>query len=278
MRARNLKPSLFTNELLAVEDPLYSLIFAGLWCLADREGRLEDRPGKIHIAINPGRAYDGTQRALDWLAMNGFISRYSIGQARYIQVINFALHQNPHQKETPSKIPPPGASPVQAPGEPEAGTGQAPDNPPKRGGAARLIPDSGSLIPDSGSRIPDSSGPSPSARAERPDPNDVLAEIRPHYPAGLHREDHWTSALHHVARLLLAEGVPPETLLRNVRAYRDQQIAEGTVGSGKVLRPSTFFGTKAWQGPFDLPKSKAEARLEGNVAVMREFLAEGGAS
>ena len=44
MRARNLKPSIFKNELLAVADPLYTLVFEGLWCLADREGRLEDRP------------------------------------------------------------------------------------------------------------------------------------------------------------------------------------------------------------------------------------------
>ena len=46
-RARNIKPSFFTNELLGTEDPMVSLTFAGLWCLADKEGILEDRPLRI---------------------------------------------------------------------------------------------------------------------------------------------------------------------------------------------------------------------------------------
>jgi hypothetical protein len=89
MRSRNLKPSLFTNELLAIADPLYTIIFEGLWCAADREGRLEDRPAKIHMAINPGRAFEGTARSLDWLTENGFISRYSVARVGYIQITNF---------------------------------------------------------------------------------------------------------------------------------------------------------------------------------------------
>ena len=43
-RARNIKPGFFKNEILGVADPLYSLLFEGLWVLADRAGRLEDRP------------------------------------------------------------------------------------------------------------------------------------------------------------------------------------------------------------------------------------------
>lgn len=127
MRARNLKPSLFKNELLAVADPLYTVIFEGLWCLADREGRLEDRPAKIHFDINPGRAFDTTERSLTWLHDNGFILRYQVGQGRYIQVVTFAEHQNPHQKEPASKIP--AACPVSshAPDKPDVGTGPASD-------------------------------------------------------------------------------------------------------------------------------------------------------
>lgn len=105
MRARNIKPSIFRNELLAVGDPLYTLIYEGLWCLADREGRLEDRPARIHLEVNPGRAFDGTARALEWLADNGFVIRYGCGEGRFIQVVNFAKHQKPHQNEKPSEIP-----------------------------------------------------------------------------------------------------------------------------------------------------------------------------
>src|SRR3990172_7515327 len=106
MRARSLKPSLFTNELLAIADPLYTLIFTGLWCLADRDGLLEDRPARIHMAVNPGRTFEGTEQSLGWLAMHGFIARYSARGMAMIQVLNFAKHQNPHPKEKASGLPP----------------------------------------------------------------------------------------------------------------------------------------------------------------------------
>lgn len=115
MRARNVKPGVFKNELLATSDPLHLWIFEGLWCMADREGRLEDRPRRIHLEINPGRAYEGTEAALAWLAENGFIVRYSHGSGQYIQVVNFAKHQNPHVREPASTIPPPSASTELAP-------------------------------------------------------------------------------------------------------------------------------------------------------------------
>lgn len=171
MRSRNLKPSIFTNELLAVADPLYTVVFEGLWCAADREGRLEDRPAKIHMAINPGRAFEGTEISLKWLSDNGFILRYTVDGVAYIQVLMFWKHQNPHFKEAQSVIPKaPGFSPThegkasgfspmddtKASGQPEASTNLGECSTPMRRGKTRLIPDSPSLIPDSGSLIPDS--------------------------------------------------------------------------------------------------------------------------
>jgi len=44
MRSRNIKPGFFMNELLPEIELLGRLLFIGLWLLADREGRLEDRP------------------------------------------------------------------------------------------------------------------------------------------------------------------------------------------------------------------------------------------
>lgn len=174
MRARNLKPKIFKNELLAVADPIFTLIFEGLWCLADREGRLEDRPALIHFEINPGRAFDTTDRAITWLAMNGFIERYRVGEAGYIQVTKFAKHQNPHHKEPPSIIPKPGANPglsvepveLKAQGKPGAKRHAKAVLQKKTG----LIPDSGFRTPDSGSLIPDSEEASASsARAPTAD-------------------------------------------------------------------------------------------------------------
>ena len=56
MRARNLKPGFFKNECLLSLSPLHRLLFAGLWCMADRNGILEDRPAKIKIEVKPASA------------------------------------------------------------------------------------------------------------------------------------------------------------------------------------------------------------------------------
>jgi hypothetical protein len=48
-RARNIKPAFFKNEQLVELGMSTRLLFIGLWCLADREGRLEDRPKRIKM-------------------------------------------------------------------------------------------------------------------------------------------------------------------------------------------------------------------------------------
>ena len=120
-RARNLKPSFFTNDILAEVPALGRLLFQGLWCVADREGRLADRPRKLKAEILP---YDDCDREamLCMLAERGFIQRYQADGERFIQVVNFVKHQNPHIKESASSIPAPdkhSASTVQAPESPE---------------------------------------------------------------------------------------------------------------------------------------------------------------
>ncbi len=106
-RSRNLKPGLFKNEILGVEDPLKTLAFAGSWLLADREGRLEDRPLRIKAEIFPYRDGVDVNAILDWLHAEGFILRYQTRGKRYIQILNFSKHQNPHKNETASEIPAP---------------------------------------------------------------------------------------------------------------------------------------------------------------------------
>lgn len=105
-RARNIKPGFFENELLAEIDPLGRLLFIGLWTIADREGRLEDRVKRIKAKILPYDDCD-VDKLLDELAKRGFIIRYEVEGSRYIQVTNFKKHQNPHVKEVQSTIPAP---------------------------------------------------------------------------------------------------------------------------------------------------------------------------
>lgn len=165
MRSRNLKPGFFKNEQLA-EMPVESrLLFAGLWCMADRAGRLEDRPKRIKIELFPGDAFD-VDSLLNQLVGGGLIVRYEAGGVRCIQVLNFLKHQHPHQKEPPSTLPESGACPGLLYIEPSTSPVPAPDKPEASPGAARLIPSS--LIPDSGSLIPESSPPeSRKGRAKR---------------------------------------------------------------------------------------------------------------
>lgn len=123
-RARNIKPGFFANEDLAECEPLARLLFAGLWCLADREGRLEDRPKRIRAELLPYDMCDADD-LLNQLQARGFILRYTHGEGRFIQVLKFDSHQNPHMKEAKSSIPAPGAA-VQVPAKEDATTATAP--------------------------------------------------------------------------------------------------------------------------------------------------------
>jgi hypothetical protein len=90
--------------IIALLDPLARLLFVGLWTIADKEGRLEDRPTRIKYQIQPYDNTDTDKQLADIEAL-GFIVRYSINGKRYIQIRTFTEHQHPHVKESKSIIP-----------------------------------------------------------------------------------------------------------------------------------------------------------------------------
>lgn len=104
MRARNIKPGFFKNDRLAELEPLVRLMFIGLWCLADREGRLEDRPKRIKAEVLPYDRID-CDKMLRKLHDAKFIVRYEVDGSRYIEIPNFVKHQSPHSRESKSEIP-----------------------------------------------------------------------------------------------------------------------------------------------------------------------------
>ena len=120
-RKRYIKPGLFKNEVLGEADPLHTLLFAGLWVLADKEGRLECRPKKIKAEIFPYRFDYDPSMGLDWLKHESFINLYKVDDKEYIQINNWRRHQTPHHKEVGSEIPP----------EPEHGESQEEDDKPE---------------------------------------------------------------------------------------------------------------------------------------------------
>lgn len=105
-RSRNIKPGFFTNDELAECHPLGRLLFAGLWTIADKEGRLDDRPKKIKAMLLPFDEAD-CDDLLQQLNDHKFIIRYRVNGECYIQISNWKKHQNPHCKEAASEIPAP---------------------------------------------------------------------------------------------------------------------------------------------------------------------------
>lgn len=93
------------DDELAGLGPMAALLFAGLWTLADREGRLADRPARIKACILPYYDCD-IDALLDTLSPH-FIERYEVDGTSLIQVSNFSRHQCPNVKEPASTIPAP---------------------------------------------------------------------------------------------------------------------------------------------------------------------------
>lgn len=137
-RSRNIKPGFFTNDVLGELPALTRLLFAGIWTICDREGRLEDRPKKIRAEVLPYDQCDADEM-LQSLHEAGFIKRYTAGGKSVIQVLAWAEHQNPHMKEAASTLP--------APDEHQTSTVLEQDEEAPLPEQAGLIPSS--LIPDS---------------------------------------------------------------------------------------------------------------------------------
>jgi hypothetical protein len=97
-RSRNIKPGLWLNEDLAECSMAARYLFPGLWCLADKDGRIEYRPQRIKAQIFP---YDKIciSSLVGELHGKKFISVYEYEGELFIQINNFLKHQNPHPKE-----------------------------------------------------------------------------------------------------------------------------------------------------------------------------------
>lgn len=106
MRARNIKPGFFTDAELVECSPLTRILFAGLWCMSDRDGRLKDKPKQIKIEVLPCDDCDVDQM-LNELNQRQRIIRYEVDGDHYIQVVNFLKHQRPHPKEISFNYPAP---------------------------------------------------------------------------------------------------------------------------------------------------------------------------
>jgi hypothetical protein len=110
MRIRTIKPEFFHHEGLFEAEletklPL-RVAFAGLWCIADREGRFKWEPRRIGVQVLP---YDGVDfsRVLDALTTRGFVLRYRVGDACFGWIPSFLKHQVINNRESESVLPDP---------------------------------------------------------------------------------------------------------------------------------------------------------------------------
>lgn len=269
MRARNIKPGFFKNEELASCSYPARILFPGLWCLADREGRLEDRPLRIKAECLPYDDCD-TDALLQELADKGFIIRYELDGKRYIAIPAFVDHQNPHCRESPSKIPCPTCSDTcmttQAVPSTVLGTAKAMPSP----------ADSGFLIPDS--NIAPGKPTQAATKKERPRNHlfDAIVKVTGFDPSLKSNG----SLIGKVAASLAAANPPytPEEVLRVPAA-----VSAG--GLDITITPSAIEKYICWvrsppsrsgkRGPGPPPKPpETREQIEARVALERKRMAE----
>lgn len=106
MRRREISPAFWTDDRIVEVSDAGKLLFIGLLGLADREGRLQDKPKTIGYQVRPWDP-NATACLLDELAATGLITRYEVQASKLILIPKFKDHQHPHHKESESKLPGP---------------------------------------------------------------------------------------------------------------------------------------------------------------------------
>lgn len=238
MRARNIKPSLFKNEVLGTADPLLTILFEGLWCEADREGRLEDRPLRLKAEILPYRNDADIDAMLNWLAEHGFIARFEASTTKVIQVLKFSDHQRPHNNEVESVLPSMEAI--------KHSQGKKPAQPRKKA----LRSDSPSLIPDPGYLIPDTKSAS---RASLPEGLNLEAWERWHRYREDIRKPLKPASILAAQKQLAALGIEQASVV-------EQSIANGWQGLFPLKRGTNGTAKPAYVPPKSIEQLEAEER------------------
>lgn len=107
MRMRVVKPGFFEDWELSRLPLGARLTFIGVWCMADRRGRLFDNPRNIASALFPHE--DRTEDVTQWLAelAPNWITRYEVDGRKLMAVNKFEEHQHCNVREPESRLPAP---------------------------------------------------------------------------------------------------------------------------------------------------------------------------
>ena len=103
-RIRTIKPEFFTSESVLSVSPLARLFFIGLWCEADRDGRLKWKPKTLKFRYLPGDSVK-IEKVCDELESEGMIITYTVDDVDYSEIPSFGNHQVINNRERESIIP-----------------------------------------------------------------------------------------------------------------------------------------------------------------------------
>lgn len=110
-RIRTIKPEFFTSDDICALSPCARLLYIGLWCEADREGRMEWKPRSFKRRYLPDDDVDIDTLCTE-IVGRGLVVQYGKGLA-YIP--EFLKHQHINPRETVSSLPEPDAPSTRAP-------------------------------------------------------------------------------------------------------------------------------------------------------------------
>jgi hypothetical protein len=102
-RIRTIKPEFFTSDDICALSPLARLLYVGLWCEADREGRLVWTPGVLKRRYLSDDCCDISVIGAE-LVSRGLVRLYGDGLAC---IPSFSRHQHVNIREAQSKLPSP---------------------------------------------------------------------------------------------------------------------------------------------------------------------------
>lgn len=117
-RIRTIKPEFFTSEDIVALSPLARLLYQATWCEADKEGRLQWKPGTFKLRYFPADNCD-MNALCDELVQRGLAVLYGDGLAYIPQ---FARHQHINPRESASVLPDPHAKAQRSTRQPRAAT------------------------------------------------------------------------------------------------------------------------------------------------------------
>jgi len=102
-RIRTIKPEFFTSDDICALSPLARLLYVGLWCEADRDGRLIWTPRVLRRRYLPDDDCDIDAVAGELLC-RGLVVLYGEG---FAHIPTFARHQHVNPREAQSRLPAP---------------------------------------------------------------------------------------------------------------------------------------------------------------------------